>query len=227
MKNSKVQPEPKPEVERVAVRNDSDAEKEESLVAAVREVEVMWVDRVLGLTRFYQNTGRQSEAIVWLEPLTTHRLPSARALAWQCLGQLAEQTGDFARAVEHYEHGLQEQLGKGEVLYFMHNNLGYSLSKVGDHERAEEHCRAAIEVSDDRHNAHKNLGIALEAQGRWGEAAVSYLRAATAPLRDGRGLRLLETLLEAHPDLESLLPGITAEMEACRQAEWARVKRFN
>ena len=225
VKNSKVRPEPK--VERVAVRNDSDAEKEDSLIAAIEAADRVSVDRVFDLVKFYQNTGRPLEAVAWLEPLTGHHIPSARDLAWLVLGNMAEQAGDFAKAVAYYERGLQEEPRKRLVLYFMHNNLGYSLSKVGEYQRAEEHCRAAIAVSNDRYNAHKNLGIALEGQGYWFAAALAYVDAVTADDCDARPLIHLENLIAAHPEVEKLLPRFTSLMESCRRLEQLRLKRFH
>ena len=85
-------------------------------------------DRVFELVWFYQNHGRRPEAIGWLEPLTSHRLPAIRASTWLGLGQLTEQAGDFAKAVAYYEDGLKEQPSESRVRYFLNNNIGYAIA---------------------------------------------------------------------------------------------------
>ena len=52
------------------------------------------------------------------------------------------------------------------------------------------------------HNAHKDLGIALEGQGCFVQAAQAYLEAATLCPDDQRALRLLQRLTAAHPEIE-------------------------
>ena len=52
-------------------------------------------------------------------------------------------------------------------------------------------------------NAYKNLGISLEGQLRFKEAAVEYDRAIRVNPRDWRPLKHLETLLDSQPELKS------------------------
>jgi tetratricopeptide (TPR) repeat protein len=60
-------------------------------------------------------------------------------------------------------------------------------------------CLEAMAIDPGRHNAHKNLGIALEGLGRYAEAAQSYGMAARLCPQDRRAHDLLEKLKRARP----------------------------
>ena len=53
----------------------------------------------------------------------------------------------------------------------------YCLNQLGEHSEAEEVCRVAIGIDGHRHNAYKNLGVALVGLGRYVNAAHAYLAA--------------------------------------------------
>lgn len=187
----------------------------------MRAAEHALADCVAPLAVFYQNTGRQSEATEWLEPLTRCRMANVKGRGWLSLGQLAEQSRDYAKAAGHYEHAIAVLPSDPRLRYLMHNNLGYSLNEMGSHKEAETNCRIAIEVAPDRYNAHKNLGVALEGQGRWVEAAESYLKSATSRNRDVRPLMHLDRLVEEHPEVHETLPELADQMEVCRTEDEA------
>jgi hypothetical protein len=63
------------------------------------------------------------------------------------------------------------------------------------------HCRAAIGIDPGRQNGHKNLGVALQGQGRYCDAARSFILATMACPQDGRALGLLEELVAAQPEI--------------------------
>ena len=86
------------------------------------------------------------------------------------------------------------------------------------YEEAERHCRSAIRIDPRRHNAHKNLGIALQGLERHAAAAKSFLRAAQLCPADGRALGHLEELLAAHGEVLEQNPGIRAQLHDCHEA---------
>ena len=210
-----------PEPQRVPIRNESDAETEAWMLETIEGVEGLLAWRVQALAHFYQDTGQQPKAFASLEMLASLHTRDVRAEALLALGQLSEQLDEYARAAEYYERGLAEEPAKDEVDYFLNNNLGYSLNKQGFHERAATHCRTAIGLDPERHNAHKNLGIALEAQHHYPEAANAYRKAAERCTRDSRARMHLEQLAKAHPDLHTTLPDLAETLEALRKAEEA------
>ena len=119
------------------------------------------------------------------------------------MGGHAEQAGDFLGAVGYYEETLSLKPTNPATGYFANNNLGYSLNQLGRFVEGETFCRTAIPILPERPNAHKNLGLALAGQGRWREAAASYVEATRVCPSDPRSCALLEALVRDHPELEA------------------------
>jgi tetratricopeptide (TPR) repeat protein len=92
-------------------------------------------------------------------------------------GIVLERTRDYSSSAESYRAAFAYPKRKDETWYFLHNILGYCLNQLGEYEEAEELCRAAIGIDGRRHNAYKNLGVALEGLGRHVDAAEAYLAA--------------------------------------------------
>ena len=88
------------------------------------------------------------------------------------------------------------------------------MTLLGRHADAEVHTRAAIALDPERHNAHKNLGLALAGQGRFEEAARSLLEADRRCPPDTRARGHLTTLLAEHPEI---LAGDPSLATACRE----------
>jgi tetratricopeptide (TPR) repeat protein len=140
------------------------------------------------------------------EPLVQQLVPLAdsreeAAFRWLQRGMWREQAGDFQDALECYQEGLDCRPTKTETRYFLHNNAGYCLNRLGRHSEAESRCRKAINVGSDYHNAYKNLGLSLEGQGRWLEAAQAYRLAVRAWPGDRRAFDHLARLVKQHPGL--------------------------
>ncbi len=171
------------------------------------------------LARFLGMVHREGEAIQVLQSLlaATSDLET-RAEIVLGLGQLMEQLGDFAGAVEAYSRGVALEPVGTRTWYFLHNNLGYSLNQLGRHAEGEGWCRAAIRISPERHNARKNLGIACEGQGRYVEAVRCFIEAVRAEPRDPRALKCLEDVVVAHPEVFGEVDGLENELQSCRAA---------
>ena len=92
----------------------------------------------------------------------------AQFVLW--MGCQMEKCNDFERAVKYYQSSTSIPHVTGEILYFMNNNLGYSLNQLDRYAAAEPFCRKAIELDPHRHNAHKNLGVSLAGQGHFVDA---------------------------------------------------------
>ena len=102
--------------------------------------------------------------------------------------------------------------------YFIHNNLGYSLNQVGEHQAAVRYLEIAVQIDPARPNAHKNLAIALEGQKRFAEAAKSYVRATEITPRDSRALMHLEEMVSANPSVLEEIPELQESLSFCREA---------
>ena len=143
----------------------------------------------------------------------------AKAFCILSIGQTKEGQRDYEAALGWYRKAFSLEPGcDQEVWYFLHNNLGYCLNHFDRHEEALKYCRAAISINPERHNAHKNLGIALEGIGRYTEAAKSYINASRLCPSDPRALQHIEALVGAHPEVCRDIPGLLEEIESCRQA---------
>lgn len=191
---------------------------EADLRARVTACEDALEDAVWQIARFYSAAGRLDEATACVMRLldgTTD--PAKQAGGYLALGQLLEQEDRYAEAEVAYARGLAIMPAAGKVGYFLRNNRGYCLNELGRHAEAEVHCRAAIALDPARHNAHKNLGLALAGQGRLGEAAHCLLEADRLYPADDRARRYLAELLAAHPEVLQEDPSLTTEWE---KGEW-------
>ena len=131
------------------------------------------------------------------------------------LRRLAQSTHPGASVC--YLEGLSLPPAPTQTRYLLRNNLGYCLNEAHCHAEAEGHCRAAIAIDPQRHNAHKNLGVALEGQGRCAEAVAAYVQAVHNNPHDARALQHLERMVAAHPALADAMTGLAATLQACRE----------
>ena len=187
---------------------------EADLRARVAKAEETLEDALWQLARFYSMVGRYPDATTCVDRcLAGTRDPAKQAAGCLGLGQLLEQQDRYAEAEAMYARGLEIPAAPAEVAYFLHNNRGYCLNILRRHAEAETHTRAAIAIDPARHNAHKNLGLALAGQGRLGEAAHGLLEADRRCPGDVRARRHLVELLVEYPELLAADPALAA---ACR-----------
>ena len=184
---------------------------EANLQSQVTQCEAAHEDAVWQLGRFYSMVRRYPEATACVTRLLERTDDSAkRARGYLALGQLLEQQDRYADAAEVYSRGLDVRPASGRTGYFLHNNRGYCLNHLGRHVEAEVHTRTAIALDPARHNAHKNLGLALAGQGRLGEAAYCLLEADRRCPGDVRARRHLADLLTENPELREADPALAA-----------------
>jgi tetratricopeptide (TPR) repeat protein len=190
-------------------------EVEADLRARITTAEEALEGAVWQLARFYSAVGRHADATTCVERcLANTRDPAKHAAGCLGLGQLLEQQNRYAEAEAVYARGLEFPAASATVSYLLHNNRGYCLNLLGRHAEAEFHTRAAIAIDPTRHNAHKNLGLALAGQGRLGEAARYLLEADCRCPQDGRARQHLADLLAENPEVLDADPALAA---ACRE----------
>lgn len=144
--------------------------------------------------------------------------PEAKALLLVRQGILMEEKCDFESAVEFYSQAILLEPKENDTWYFAHNNAGYSMVMLSRYVDAEKYCRTAVEINSQRHNAYKNLGLALEGQDRFAEAARMFAEAALRCPADPRALGHLEALRADHPRLAEEYPEVDTVIERCREA---------
>ena len=168
-------------------------------------------DALLSLARFYN-----AEARPEIAEAATARLvdliedPEEKARMLVGLGGSCEGRGDFKKAARYYARGIPLEPEDLLVSYLLNNNLGFCLIQAGCYQRGAVYCEAAIRICPARHNAHKNLGLALEGQGQYVEAARCYMKATELGPRDRRALRHLRELVQEHPEVAWADPEIFA-----------------
>ncbi len=143
--------------------------------------------------------------------------PEDMAKGYLMLGVEAENRNDWEDAVEYYKQALSFDAKDPAVRYFGPNNLAWSLINLQRFEEAEEHCIAAIEVDQDRHNAHRNLGLACQGQEKYSDAAVCFMNALFLDRSDRGAWRPLAQLLESHPEVLSETEGLADAMKHARE----------
>lgn len=117
------------------------------------------------------------------------------------LGGLMEEVDNYEEAISYYRQAEVLNPNTKKAKYFINNNLGYCLNIMGGYSEAGKHCRAAIEIDPSRHNAYKNLGVSLEGQGNFIEAAKCYIKATQLEPGDDRASNLLEKLAQKHLEI--------------------------
>lgn len=124
-----------------------------------------------------------------------------RARDYLTLGCVSEGEKDWDSAIANYRLALAAVPTNAFLQYFSNNNLGFSLIQQGWFAEAEGYCIAAIEIDPSRHNAHKNLGLVRQGQGRLLDAAFCFVSAYRLRPGDERALSHLEQLVTANPQL--------------------------
>jgi tetratricopeptide (TPR) repeat protein len=171
-----------------------------------------------GLFQECADNGRFEAACAYLERvLALLDSPDERAGCLLQMGQVREMSRDYKAAAAEYSRSFELPRRKNETWYFLNNNLGYCLNQEHRHQLAEKHCRAAIKIDPERHNAHKNLGVALEGQGRYADAAHCFIRATELCPTDPRALGLLENLVALHREILEEDPDLLAKLHDCHE----------
>jgi tetratricopeptide (TPR) repeat protein len=194
-------------------------EAERRLLARLQQKECELDEAIFELAWFYSTCGRQEVSFGYVQRLLSQTTdPEKLARCYLTLGQLMEQIDDYQAAISYYRQAFELEPVSSTTWYFINNNLGYCLNVGGAYKAAEPYLRAAIQIDPDRYNAYKNLGISLQGQGDCVGAARAYVKATQADASDGRALRLLEILIQTHPEIADSILDIDEQLARCRQA---------
>jgi tetratricopeptide (TPR) repeat protein len=191
------QPSPPPDSAETDLARMERELKEQLDQAGKNPRDVLWQ-----LARLYNATKRHDQALQCLRRILASESDlEVKASCVLALGQTMEQCNDFPAAITCYREALAMEPMGNRTWYFIHNNLGYCYNQVGEFEEGERFCRSAIEINPCPPNGHKNLGIALAAQGKYREAALSYITGTFNQAGDARSFKLLQELINEHPEL--------------------------
>lgn len=193
-------------------------DSEKALLAKLKDFQSHYEIIALQLAEEYALSRRQEEAsnlVRRLIVLTDD--PERKAFYLLTLGRLSEQLGESEVAASYYAEGLATEPQNKNNWYFLHNNLAHCLNERKVFQRAEWLSREAIVIDPHRHHARHTLGVALEGQGKWKDAAEAYVDAVTVAPTEPQPLLRLEHLLRIHPEVVRELPGLHARLEECHR----------
>jgi tetratricopeptide (TPR) repeat protein len=189
---------------------------EHDLKNQLQQPDIDPVAQLFELVRVYRANGSHDKALECLCRIKDAAASlESKALCQLTVGQIMEQTGDFAAAILAYRQALAMEPARDEVWYLIHNNLGYCYNRFGLHIEAERLCRIATGINPKRSNAFKNLGIALEGRGEYREAAQCFIEATRKSANDPRATELLGRLIDRHPEL---LPEFAKSLDLCQRS---------
>ena len=152
------------------------------------------------LASFYKETERWEDYGQYLEELvrlSEDEEETSRLLL--TLGGESEGRKDWKAAARYYLRCVATNPTEPDVGYLSRNNLAYCLIQLGKWSPAESYCRSAIRMDPGRHNAHKNLGLALRGRGFLIESAQAFLVAVEQAPKDRRALAHLHEMIQARP----------------------------
>jgi Flp pilus assembly protein TadD len=136
----------------------------------VIEIEPSHVDALEGAGLEYLVLGNSAAAGEHLRQVV--QLDARRWRSFNALGILADQAGDHAAAIGHYEAALEVNADSPVLL----NNLGYSQYLAGDLDQAALDFYRATQVSPDYKPAWSNLAIVYAQQGWYADAVETLAR---------------------------------------------------
>jgi tetratricopeptide (TPR) repeat protein len=168
------------------------------------------------LARFYGDFGQIDKALsYWRQVLDRKTDMEAKAACVLAMGATMEKANNYEAAVRFYKEAFALEPVNNNTWYWINNNLGFSLNTLGRFKEGAEYCRQAILIDFNRCNGHKNLGISLDGQGLFTEAARCFINATRVNAADARSLKHLEDLIARHPQLQV---DLGVELEFCRKA---------
>jgi tetratricopeptide (TPR) repeat protein len=212
-----------PQMPRGPLVEMSAREMEALLLQRLEEERSRPQDALWQLARFYQQTGQCEKGFACLRKVLAQMDgPEPKASCLLAMGQMMESADDYPSAVRFYKEALALEPVQTDVWYFINNNLGYSLNRLGNFIEGERYCRKAIAINPARENGFKNLGLALAGQARFQEAARCFVAATRMNAADPRSCALLQDLLNTHTDLAG---EFQADLESCRKAVENAAKR--
>jgi len=167
-----------------------------------------------GLASAYSSRAEYDKAIAFLEDEINGTYDGKYAVWLRYLGGVvSEKMGNYKLAAKYYKKAIlayrKNDMRHIETIfnmqkcarlrYLLLNNLAFCYLYMRRFQRAERLCRGAIEINDQKYNAWKNLGVALEHQGKSKEAAEAYLTAVHNSGAEERSVKHMQRLLERNP----------------------------
>lgn len=166
------------------------------------------------LAHSFKSRGGYGEAIFCYRELLERSADTQAVIAYLfALGDIMGRMHEYENAVSYYREASGLPDADSDLAYWINNNLGFSLCMLKRFGEGEKYSRLAIKINPGRFNAYKNLGLALEGQGKLREAIEAYITAVRMDAKDTRAMNLFEIILDKHPDLKE---EYSEQLEECR-----------
>ncbi|MBN1365925.1 MAG: hypothetical protein JW976_14045 [Syntrophaceae bacterium] len=151
----------------------------------------------------YQRKGQPQKALTILKNMLADTDDNDKAAEhYLNIGRLMENMEDFVSATSYYYKAMALGPSNLEIWYFIHNNLGYCLNVLGKYKEAEQFLEKAIKILPPLPNAYKNMGLSLEGQNCYEEAAFYYMCSMAVCPDDLRPMQHLENLISRRKDMK-------------------------
>ncbi len=108
---------------------------------------------------------------------------------------------DWLSAADEYRKALSTQSIDWGTNYEANVYLAYALIHLGEPDQAIAHCYAAMKIRDRHPLAYAMLGLVMQSQRRWNEAARCFIKATRRNPAMDYAWPHFEQLMEARPDL--------------------------
>lgn len=131
---------------------------------------------------------------------------------------------NWLSALDEYRKALSSQSKDWGTNYEANVYIAYSLIQLGESEQGIAHCQAAMAIRDRHPLAYAMLGLVMQSQRRWSEAARCFIDATRRNPAMDYSWPHLEHLLTAQPDLVKNDPELGRLVDEIR--EW-REKIFS
>jgi len=117
-----------------------DMDSENILLAKLKSEERDSEVTIFHLVHLYERAGEPLKAIPYLQQLLAGTQDANKVCRYNFnLGQLMEQTEDYESAVSYYYYALAVETNDKRTWYFIHNNLGFSLTALGRFKEGSKH----------------------------------------------------------------------------------------
>ena len=194
--------------------SDTDAERARKTVLSARDVDTAMRILEEDVMSQYLKAGRFEELLDIIDELCIKPFMEPAVLSlYLKQGSTCENMRDYDMAIDYYSLGIQAYAAligeETKYSYWLFNNSAFCHGYERIFLEAEKLANKAISIDREKHNAWKNLGISLEHQDRYIEAAACYLASfiKCGGGDDSRPMKHLTRMFERHEGLKDEFAG--------------------
>lgn len=192
--------------------SDPDAEKMRKEVLSATDVNTVMQKLANGMVSKFSAARCFDEMLDIIHELHLRSfMAPAEANLFLKQGAICESMRDYSLAMDYYAMGIQAYATMiepdQEEGYWLFNNSAFCYNYERLFQGGQKQTNKAISLNGEQYNAWKNLGVSLEHQYRYVEAAASYMASyiKCGGGRDPRPMMHLERIFKRHDKLKDAL----------------------